>query len=732
MSPDNCRRETGARLMPAVPDIGRWIPLLGISSMLLLCGCGRHRLGPDEKERNHLFAEILLRQDRRNPGSDGFFDRNLAHPPYPEVARWCAIALGRIGDAAALPCLHRSLRARDAGLRAAAAFAVGEIEDRHSAESEGRDPDPRSRLELAALLKDSSPVVRMRAIEALGKIGNPEDAIPILACMCGMNSKGILEGRNLTAHAITAVMRLRNPEALPLLRQLAASRDRENQWRAASALVRMGDRLARPQFLRLLASPDPAVKVYGIRGLGVCGNPTDAPLLERYLRTPLIQHGTGNANAIRASAAQALGAIRSRSSVRALSEALGAEPIDGAHPGQTNLAVAVARALGEIGGAGAEAALETLLRPDYPSPVVQAALAGLAKSMRQRPDLYVTKVRLLPHSCLAILRGKAEGLGLAGGPQAAAELKSMLLQVLEAEPGAESRLALPAILEALGRVRPPDINEILRPFLSSGDGVILRAAFAAYHPDSGTPEAWIAADQAYRRIAQSAETKAKITILQWLEPWIHARGVQDLLRTSLSDRDRNVRIAAARLLRLAGAGGDVPASPGPSESHLTQTSAAILALARSDRTFAIIETARGDIEIELYREDAPLTTDNFIGLARRGFYNGLTFTCAAPLFLIQGGGPPNDHEGGPAHAIRCEINMLPFNRGSVGMALSQKDTGASQFFITLSPQPHLDGDYTCFGHVISGMPVAERIMPGDAIERIRIVEYPALLDYRQY
>ncbi len=732
MSPENCRREASAVVLPGLSDVGRRIHFLWIAIALVLCGCGRHRLSPDEKERNQLFAEILLRQDRRNPGSDGFFDQNLGHAPHPAVARWCAIALGRIGDPATLAWLYRSLGARDASLRAAAAFAVGEIEDRDSVRVEGRDPNPRSRLELIALLKDSSLAVRSRAVEALGKLGTPEDATRILECMSGMDPKSSVETRNLVAHAITALMRLRNPAALPSLRQLATSRDPENQWRAANALVRMGDRLARPQFLRLLASPDPVVRVYGIHGLGICGNQADAPLLERFLQPPLIKHGVGSSVAVRASAVKALGALRRRSSVRSLSEALGVEPIDGAHPEQTNLAVQVARALGEIGGAEAEAVLEALLlQPDCPSPVIQAALAGLGKSMRQRPELYIRTVHKLPLGSPGILRGKAVGLGLAGGAQASAELKRMLMQILEAEQGAESYTALPAILEALGSVRPPDINEILQPFLRSGEGFILRAAFAAYHPAPGTPKPWIAADQAYRRIAGSAETKAKIAILQWLEPWIHEREVLDLLRTSLSDRDRNVRIAAARLLRLAGAG-NVPASPGPSESHLTETSAAILALARSDRTFAIIETNRGDIEIELYREDAPLTTDNFIGLARQGFYNGLIFTCAVPFYLIQGGGPPNNHEGGPAHAIRCEINMRPFNRGSVGMALSQKDTGTNQFFITLSPQPHLDGDYTCFGHVISGMPVAERIMPGDAIERIRIVEYPALLDYRQY
>jgi cyclophilin family peptidyl-prolyl cis-trans isomerase len=157
-----------------------------------------------------------------------------------------------------------------------------------------------------------------------------------------------------------------------------------------------------------------------------------------------------------------------------------------------------------------------------------------------------------------------------------------------------------------------------------------------------------------------------------------------------------------------------------------------VAAARKDRTLAVISTSRGTIEVELFREDAPLTVDNFVFLAKQGFYDGLTFLRVVPHFVIQGGDPRNDQEGGPGYSIRCEINLRPFERGSVGMALSGKDTGGSQFFITLSPQPHLDGGYTCFGYVISGMPVAERITPGDLIQTIRIKEDVTFFDYRRF
>ena len=96
-------------------------------------------------------------------------------------------------------------------------------------------------------------------------------------------------------------------------------------------------------------------------------------------------------------------------------------------------------------------------------------------------------------------------------------------------------------------------------------------------------------------------------------------------------------------------------------------------------------------------EDAPLTVDNFIKLARSGYFNGVLVHRVVPNFVMQDGDPRGDGNGGPGWSIRCEINMVPYDRGAVGMALSGKDTGGSQWFVTHSPQPHLDGGYTVFG-----------------------------------
>jgi len=135
---------------------------------------------------------------------------------------------------------------------------------------------------------------------------------------------------------------------------------------------------------------------------------------------------------------------------------------------------------------------------------------------------------------------------------------------------------------------------------------------------------------------------------------------------------------------------------------------------------AYIETDRGTIELELAILDAPLTVANFIALARRGFFDGIAIHRIVPDFVVQDGDPRGDGEGGPGYTIRDEINMRPYLRGTLGMALDWEDTGGSQFFITHSPQPHLDGRYTVFGHVVAGMDVVDRLIPGDVIRRVRI------------
>jgi cyclophilin family peptidyl-prolyl cis-trans isomerase len=132
----------------------------------------------------------------------------------------------------------------------------------------------------------------------------------------------------------------------------------------------------------------------------------------------------------------------------------------------------------------------------------------------------------------------------------------------------------------------------------------------------------------------------------------------------------------------------------------------------------LLDTERGLIRIALDGVSAPMTSDHLMRLARAGYYRNLRFHRVVPAFVAQGGDPRGDGNGGPGFAIRDELNRRPYVRGAVGMALSGPDTGGSQFFLTLAPQPHLNGHYTVFGRVVSGTAAMDALVQGDVMRDI--------------
>ena len=139
---------------------------------------------------------------------------------------------------------------------------------------------------------------------------------------------------------------------------------------------------------------------------------------------------------------------------------------------------------------------------------------------------------------------------------------------------------------------------------------------------------------------------------------------------------------------------------------------------------AVITLERGgEIRMEFFPEDAPKTVENFVGLAKKGFYNGLAFHRVVPGFVVQGGDPKGNGTGGPGYTIKAEFNNQKHVRGSVAMARSQHpDSAGSQFYICYGPHPHLDGQYTVFGRVTAGMEHVDKIKQGDRMTTVAIVE----------
>ncbi len=211
-------------------------------------------------------------------------------------------------------------------------------------------------------------------------------------------------------------------------------------------------------------------------------------------------------------------------------------------------------------------------------------------------------------------------------------------------------------------------------------------------------------------LQEKESNDAALAILDALAKYKNPSANQAIM-PALDSRDYLVRRKAIESLKATGAG-DFSNKLGDVGTRNTARDYQ-RAISRIDkRVLAVVTTNKGRFTMELLPAEAPLNVDNFVQLAKRGYFNRIMFHRVVPNFVIQGGDPRGDGNGGPGYQIRCEINEVPYRRGAVGMALSGKDTGGSQWFVTHAPQPHLDGGYTVFGNVISGMEVVDRIARG--------------------
>lgn len=247
--------------------------------------CDRYQ-ARHELKLNEYFSRIVQRVDRRWIGNDRFFEDNLLYNPHPEVREWCAIALGRIASPRALPLLYRAAHSGYAAVRAAAAFSIGEILDRELPRDPPTPPDPQALASLHSLLSDTCVSVEMRAIEALGKIGSHPDAAAIIQRLEKFTSQtgGSPAERAYAGFAITALARLHDRSAEPMLTQLAKAPDPEIRWRANQALGMLQQSPADP----VPASPvvqdsQPAASLALLQKMGLSSDASDPVPVESFL-----------------------------------------------------------------------------------------------------------------------------------------------------------------------------------------------------------------------------------------------------------------------------------------------------------------------------------------------------------------------------------------------------------------------------------------------------------------
>ena len=285
-----------------------------------------------------------------------------------------------------------------------------------------------------------------------------------------------------------------------------------------------------------------------------------------------------------------------------------------------------------------------------------------------------------------------------------------------------SEYAIPDVLRAFAAFKSKDLAEVLRKHLKESD-VVVRGTAADLVGELPLDSTNVEALSAALKVAlkDTELNDAALSIIDALAKQKN-RNANLAIQLGLDSPDYLVRRKAVAALKSTGAG-DFSARIGTVKTRNTNADYE-RAIARMGKrvTATVNTTSGGSFVIQLLPDEATLNVDNFIQLAKRGYFNGITIHRVVPHFVIQDGDPRGDGNGGPGYQIRCEINEVPYQRAAVGMALSGKDTGGSQWFVTHSPQPHLDGGYTVFGNVVSGMDTVDYIARGDVIQSIVITE----------
>jgi len=367
-------------------------------------------------------------------------------------------------------------------------------------------------------------------------------------------------------------------------------------------------------------------------------------------------------------------------------------------------------AVGALGGLQTPVVADALLvvMTDPSPPVRAAALKSLATA---DPENFITVLSGLdsdPH--WSVRAALATMLSTLPSESALPRLTAMMSDT--------DQRVLPSVVAALVKLRAPNVTAILLDKLKSDDPV-LRAAAANGLGELKPPEAAAALADAYRFGDRDTTYLARAAALAALSKFGEAS--KETLTAALQDKDWAVRVRAAALLEELDPASDARTRIRPAPTTVPRdTYSAPRLVDPKVSTEVYIDTDRGTIQVELAVLDAPLTVENFVTLARKGFFDGLTIHRVVPDFVVQDGDPRGDGEGGPGYTIRDELNERPYLRGTIGMALDWADTGGSQFFITHSPQPHLDAKYTVFGRVIAGLEFVDQIQQWDVIRRVRV------------
>lgn len=617
-------------------------------------------------------AEIQRLEDTRAPGAKV---EPFLRSADVVVRRRAVLALGRIGDARSVDAVAALLGDPETKVVEDAAFALGLIGDPAIAEP------------LRPALKSPEPEVRAMALQALSRLRRPGD-LGLAAGMVRDQSHRVrgeigMAVARMGEAASTDEDKSKVKDAVLALKPLLHDPDAAVRWRTCFALCRVDASALRSELDAATVDQDPLVRAFATRALGKMENPPEATMIR----------SAGDADArVAWEGVNALEKCVSGEVSKALNLA--------ASGGES---VTIARAIEILGkrGEATPGTLKAALR--HPSVTVRG-MALWAKAFRHGMEALGESVAALKSSDVMTRRAGVRALAAIGTKDAHAELGRMML-------GTERALQV-QLMSEIGEhfLRHPtlhaDWDDYIRAALDIPDAAVREAAVGALAGREKETEWDAALEKAYLASGGPGMVDPRMAVLQWFEKAKRGRAV-----ALEGTKDEVVAVRMQAVKTLAASGESVEAAPAPAAGAIEPTKLEEIGFS----TIVKIQTTRGDIRIRLLPGVAPAMTSAFLRLVKSGFYDGKTWHRVVPNFVIQGGDPKGDGTGDAGFTLRDEWSRETFDAGAVGMATSGKDTGSCQLFIMSAPAPHLEGRYTVFARLESGMEVVRSMEVGDKI-----------------
>ncbi|HET6796376.1 MAG TPA: peptidylprolyl isomerase [Gemmatimonadales bacterium] len=662
----------------------------------LCCALTRNGRAQDAAVVEQL-APVLAAEDARQWQPE-LFQRVLVAPDS-VVRRVAALAAGRIGDPRATPLLLKLLDQPDSTTRVAAAFALGLLRDSTAV---------RPLIDHLTGLPPLDTATANEVVTALAKTGGRESGEFLASVLQGKARLSVPDSLTTISQILVETWRL-GPDAHPeALLPFTDDTVESIRWRAIYSLGRLRAPVASSQLINALGAADAGTRALAARALTseyARQTKLSASTVSGLLTKSLEDDDAG----VRISTLRSLGTYPDS----ALASAV-APRIDDPDP---NVRIEAASTLGELGGPASEAALTRALAGKGTFALRREALLGMAKVNPTRFAAAAAVWRTDPD--WRSRAAAAEGWSLAGakgtpwftgdrdGRVVAAGLQGWAVLVEGPDPAllAAARKLLPHADAGVRSIAADVVTRAADP----ADLPALAAMYARTGADS-FPDAALSALGAIVAIARRSPVVGSRVNREFLG--VVPRPANYLLR----------RWAEANWPEAAEKWGPAfPVATGRSLQDYREVVRRFIVVPDSlarPHVF-IITNDRGTLEIELFGPEAPLTVSNFLRLVDRRFFDGNRWHRVVPNFVVQDGDPRGDGFGGGGTSIRDEINRQRYGaKPTVGMALSGPDTGSSQWFITLGPQPHLDGTYTAFGRVVGDISALSRLIQGDQIRSV--------------